>query len=138
MGLRLWRMKCVNWRSALVKATSQIESMINDVQTQTAASVSAMETVQPQVESGKEKTVKATELLLNIEKQASDSLKRVKEVAQASADQVSVISDISTTMEKIAGMSDDFIGLMHQNDSSTNTLAELSTQLKKDISYFKI
>jgi methyl-accepting chemotaxis protein len=120
------------------QATSQIESMINDVQAQTIASVNAMKTVQPQVQSGKEKTSKATELLLNIEKQASDSLARVKEVAQASADQVSVISDISTTMEKIAAMSEDFIESMHQNNASTNTLTKLSTKLKQDISFFKI
>ncbi|BBN83498.1 methyl-accepting chemotaxis protein [Pseudoalteromonas sp. A25] len=120
------------------EATSQIESMINDVQAQTVASVSAMETVRPQVESGKEKTMKATELLLNIEQQASDSLKRVREVAQASSDQVAVISDINSTMEKIAAMSEDFIDSMQQNDASTNTLAKLSTKLKKDISFFKI
>ncbi|CAH9052499.1 hypothetical protein PSECIP111854_00982 [Pseudoalteromonas sp. CIP111854] len=120
------------------EATSQIESMINDVQAQTIASVNAMETVQPQVESGKEKTEKATELLLSIEKQASDSLNRVKEVAKASAGQVSVISDINTTMEQIAAMSEDFIDSMHQNDSSTNTLADLSSKLKQDISFFKI
>ncbi|WP_440053818.1 methyl-accepting chemotaxis protein [Pseudoalteromonas sp. T1lg65] len=120
------------------EATSQIEAMINDVQTQTAASVDAMEAVQPLVESGKEKTVQATELLLNIEKQASDSLARVKEVAQASADQVSVISDINMTMEKIAAMSEDSIESMHQNDAATNKLTELSSKLKNDISFFSI
>jgi len=61
--------------------------MISEVQSETAASVTAMETTQPQVLSGKERTTKASELLENIEEQAADSLKRIKEVAKARSGQ---------------------------------------------------
>lgn len=120
------------------EATSQIEAMINEVQSQTAASVAAMETTQPQVESGKEKTMQATALLENIEQQASDSLAKVQEVATATAGQVSVISEISEAMEQIAVMSEDAIQSMNQNDSSTNTLTDLSAQLKQEVAFFKL
>ncbi|MBE0367995.1 methyl-accepting chemotaxis protein [Pseudoalteromonas aurantia] len=120
------------------EATSQIETMISEVQTETAASVSAMETTQPQVESGKERTTKASELLANIEEQAADSLNRIKEVAKATSDQVNVVSDIATAMEQISAMSSDAIHSMQNNEKAVDSLNNLSSQLKGEVDYFKI
>ncbi|MBQ4848191.1 methyl-accepting chemotaxis protein [Pseudoalteromonas sp. MMG013] len=120
------------------EATSQIETMISEVQAETAASVSAMETTQPQVESGKERTTKASELLANIEEQAADSLNRIKEVAKATSDQVNVVSDIATAMEQISAMSSDAIHSMQNNEKAVDSLNNLSSQLKGEVDYFKI
>ncbi|MEF1339997.1 methyl-accepting chemotaxis protein, partial [Vibrio rotiferianus] len=54
------------------EATTQIESMLKEVQAQTVASVNAMESTQPQVESCQRNTEEATHLLVSIEKQAQD------------------------------------------------------------------
>ncbi|NMH60569.1 methyl-accepting chemotaxis protein [Alteromonas ponticola] len=120
------------------EATSQIETMINEVQTQTAASVQAMETTQPQVENGKAQITKATELLENIEVQANDSLVRVKEVAQAAAKQVSVVTDVNEAMNHVAAMSDSTIESMNNNDKATKKLSKLSLLLKQEVSFFKV
>jgi methyl-accepting chemotaxis protein len=112
--------------------------MIREVQTQTAASVTAMETTQPQVENGKAQTHKATALLENIEQQANDSLQRVKEVAQAAAGQVTVVGEINQAMVHVANMSDDAIGSMQNNNTATQTLSKLSTQLRQEVEFFRV
>ncbi|MCG7499727.1 methyl-accepting chemotaxis protein [Vibrio sp. Of7-15] len=119
-------------------ATSQIGTMITEIQTETAASVVAMNTTQPQVESGKAQTESASELLQNIEKQAGDSLEKVKEVALAASNQVLVIGDVSQAMTNISEMSGQSITRMQQNDQATDTLNELVAQLKQEVSYFKV
>ena len=119
-------------------ATSQIATMINEVQTETAASVAAMNTTQPQVENGKAQTQSASELLQNIEQQANDSLKKVKEVALATSSQVTVVGDISHAMNDISQMSSESIEHMQSNDNATNALNELASQLKQEVAYFKV
>jgi len=119
-------------------ATSQIATMINEVQTETAASVAAMNTTQPQVENGKAQTQSASELLQNIEQQANDSLKKVKEVALATSSQVTVVGDISNAMGDISQMSSKSIEHMQSNDNATNALNELASQLKQEVAYFKV
>ena len=120
------------------EATAEIENMISQVQAETAASVAAMETTQPQVENGRSLTLQATDLLENIEQQAIDSLARIQELASAASDQVTSISDIAGTMEQIAEMSENSINSLQANNSATDSLSELSEQLKSDVGYFKL
>lgn len=120
------------------EATAQIEKMISEVQAETAASVAAMETTQPQVENGRAQTIKATELLQNIEQQASDSLTRVQEVVRAAGNQVSSIGEIAHAMEQIATMSNDSILSLQNNNTATQSLSQLASKLKSDVSFFKI
>ena len=112
--------------------------MINDVQTQTAASVSAMETTQPQVENGKAKIMQATDLLKHIEEQAMDSLNLVKQVSSAASEQVQVVTEFSAAMEQVAVMSEETIESMNKNDTATKVLTDLSGSLKKEIAFFKV
>lgn len=119
-------------------ATAQIETMINEVQIETAASVIAMNSTQPQVESGKEHTENASEILQNIEKQANNSLKNVKEVALAAADQVTVVTDISHAMGQISEVSNQSIKYIERNELATEKLHQLAEQLKKEVDYFKV
>ncbi len=120
------------------EATAQIESMISQVQSETAASVIAMETTQPQVENGKEQTTKATELLASIEQQASDSLSNILEVAKATSEQVSVISDIATAMDQVSAMSSDSIQSMQSNEKAVDTLNHLASDLKQEVRFFSV
>lgn len=120
------------------EATAEIESMLNEVQLETAASVSAMEKTQPQVENGKALTIEATELLLNIDNQASDSLSRVKEVVAVASEQVCAISDVAKAMEQIAQMSESSIDTIQNNNRATDSLNQLSELLKDNVSYFKL
>ncbi|NOJ22122.1 methyl-accepting chemotaxis protein [Vibrio coralliilyticus] len=119
-------------------ATSQIESMINEVQTQTAASVIAMENTQPQVEKGKEKTSQASQLLVDIENQAEDTLSHIRDVVQATNEQVEGVRDIAAAMEQISSMSDDSVNSMESNENAGRKLNQLANQLKQEVGFFKI
>mgnify|MGYP005718105587 FL=1 len=119
-------------------ATSQIESMINEVQTQTAASVIAMENTQPLVEKGKEKTSQASQLLVDIENQAEDTLSHIRDVVQATNEQVEGVRDIAAAMEQISSMSDDSVNSMESNENAGRKLNQLANQLKQEVGFFKI
>lgn len=119
------------------EATAQIESLISQVQSQTANSVKAMQATQPQVEVGNQKTVQASELLINIEQQANDTLTRVRDVVSATQEQVSVVSEVVSAMGQIASMSKESIELMATNEQAGRELNVLAGELKSEVSFFK-
>lgn len=120
------------------EATAQIESLISEVQHQTAASVSAMESAQPQVEKGKDKTTSASDLLVNIEEQAKDTLSRVRDVVQATNGQVEVVQDITIAMNDISSLTDNSVEAMTSNKKAEQAMNELANELKQEVSYFKV
>lgn len=120
------------------EATAEIDKMITEIQNETAASVAAMERTLPQVESGKAMTEEAAQLLHDIERQAIDSLDNVKEVARASALQVTSITDIADTMETVTGMSNDSMVSLESNTDAVASLDALSNKLKNYVGYFKV
>ena len=119
-------------------ATGEIESMIKQVQQDTQASVTAMETTVPQVENGLTLTRQANELLNDIQRQADDSLAKVLEVVRATNEQVSIISDVSGSMEDITVMSQETSETLKNNVNQAELLENLSKKLKKDTNYFTV
>lgn len=119
-------------------ATAQIESVISEIQVATQASVNMMEAAQPQVDNGKKQSEYATQLLKNIEVQAADSLSQIREVASASSDQVSFVSEISTSMEQIMNMTQESMDSMHRNAKAAENVDSLAKALKKEVEFFKL
>ncbi|WP_045488156.1 methyl-accepting chemotaxis protein [Vibrio harveyi] len=120
------------------EATTQIEKMLKEVQAQTVASVNAMESTQPQVESCQRNTEEATHLLVSIEKQAQDSLDRVRDIVTATEEQVQVVSELVVAMDQISSMSKESIDSMKNNDVASQNLNALSNKLKQEVAYFKV
>ncbi|WP_160061109.1 methyl-accepting chemotaxis protein [Psychromonas sp. L1A2] len=119
-------------------ATGEIEAMINQVQVDTQASVTAMETTVPQVEKGLTLTHQANELLSDIQRQADDSLIKVLEVVSATNEQVATIYDVSNGMEEISVMSKETSETLKNNVTQAELLETLSKTLKKDTNYFTV
>jgi len=119
-------------------ATGEIEKMIKQVQQDTQASVTAMETTVPQVENGLTLTHQANDLLNDIQRQADDSLTKVLEVVRATNEQVSIISDVSSRMEDITVMSMETSETLKSNATQAELLENLSKTLKKDTDYFTV
>ncbi|MCZ2722573.1 methyl-accepting chemotaxis protein [Marinomonas sp. 15G1-11] len=119
-------------------ATGEIEDMINKVQEDTQATVLAMETTVPQVETGLTLTKEANDLLDNIQAQAKDSLTKIREVVNATNIQVTTIADISHSMEEIADMSKQTNTSLQNNATAATSLENLSAELKAQVSYFKL
>lgn len=119
-------------------ATSEIETMITQIQQNTKASVQAMETTVPQVENGLTLTHEATQLLDDIQRQADDSLLKVQEIVMATDEQVATVSDVTQSMEAIAEMSQDTSETLQANTTQAEALESLSNRLKNEVNYFKI
>lgn len=120
------------------EATAKIEDVISQVQEETAASVSAMEATQPQVEKGKEQIGKSSKILEDISEQASNSLTLATEVADFTHEQVNAISDISQKMTSISAMSSDSIKIISSNENASKRLDSLSEELTSQVSFFKL
>ncbi|WP_413284760.1 methyl-accepting chemotaxis protein [Vibrio sp. MA40-2] len=119
-------------------ATTQIETLLKEVQTQTVVSVSAMENTQPKVAQCKQNTSDASDILVGIEQQAQDTLNGVRDIVAATHEQVTVVSEVVTAMNSISDMSDESIQLSENNELAAKELDRLSSHLKQEVSYFKI
>ncbi|MCA0936987.1 methyl-accepting chemotaxis protein [Vibrio alginolyticus] len=120
------------------EATTQIETMLKEVQAQTLVSVSAMENTQPQVETCQKNTEEASQLLMSIEAQSQDSLSRVRDIVVATEEQVGVVSELVVAMEQISCMSNESINSMKNNEVASQNLDALSNQLKQEVAFFKV
>ncbi|WP_339692485.1 methyl-accepting chemotaxis protein [uncultured Pseudoalteromonas sp.] len=119
-------------------ATGDIEKMILQVQENTQASVTAMETTVPKVENGLILMGEANQLLHEIQQQANDSLTKVLEIVDETSMQVATVSEISTGVEEIANMSKETSLSLNNNAKEAVALAQLSDTLKQYITYFKV
>ena len=119
-------------------ATGDIEKMITQLEENTQASVTAMETTVPQVENGLSLTNEANQLLNEIQQQANDSLVKVLEIVDATGSQVATVTKISDGVEEIATMSKESSLSLTNNAQEAVALAQLSTTLKEYINYFKV
>ncbi len=119
-------------------ATGDIEKMISQLQENTQASVTAMQTTVPQVENGLTLTNEANQLLNEIQQQANDSLATVLEIVEATGSQVATVAKISDGVEEIATMSKETSLSLTSNAQEAVALARLSATLKEYINYFKV
>lgn len=119
-------------------ATGDIEKMISQLQENTQASVTAMQTTVPQVENGLTLTNEANQLLNEIQQQANDSLAKVLEIVEATGSQVATVAKISDGVEEIATMSKETSLSLTSNAQEAVALARLSATLKEYINYFKV
>ncbi|MCV2402879.1 methyl-accepting chemotaxis protein [Marinomonas sp. C2222] len=120
------------------EATSDIETMISQVQDDTQASVAAMETTVPQVENGLSLAQEANGVLSDIQKQSNDSLGKTLEVVEATTSQVDMVLEISKGIEDVASMSEETSEFLQSNTAETLALEELANKLKKNVNYFTV
>ncbi|MGB2740895.1 MAG: methyl-accepting chemotaxis protein [Cognaticolwellia sp.] len=119
-------------------ATSKIEAMLTEITKETADSVVAMESTVPKIEKGLSLGVESTELLKAIESQANDSLLNVRQVVEASKEQILAIDELYEGMKDVAGMADSSTISLEKNNEVAINLTALSANLKAQIAYFKV
>ena len=74
----------------------------------------------------------------NIEKQAQDSLERVRDIVSATEEQVQVVRELVVAMDQISSMSKDSIDSMKNNDVASQNLNALSNRLKEEVAFFAV
>lgn len=119
-------------------ATAEIEAMLTEITKETAGSVVAMESTLPKIEKGLALGVDSAELLKEIENQANDSLLNVRQVVEASKEQIVAIDELYEGMKSVADMADSSTNSLEKNNNVALTLDALANNLKEQIGYFKV
>lgn len=119
-------------------ATAEIAHMIEQIQQETKVAVEAMTTAVPQVENGLALAREATSVLGEIHHQALDSLAKVRDVAQATAQQVSTVRGIGSNVEQIASMSEATSQSMQNSTQAAIALEKIADMLRQHVSHFQI
>lgn len=112
-------------------ATSEITRMIEVIQGETQTAVEAIQNAVPQVEKGMELANEASEILGQINSQASDSLSKAKEVTNATYKQVQDMENLSKGLDEISRDSKNTAELMENNTEAAQTLKNIANVLKK-------
>ncbi len=95
--------------------TAQITNMITDIQKEIEVTVTAMEQTLPQVEKGLELAGITSDILNEIQKQATDSLTMAQDVTVSSTEQENGINTIQTYLAEMADMSSNTQNMMQEN-----------------------
>lgn len=119
-------------------ATTDIARMIDAIQDETIQAVAGMDRAGPQVEKGMAMAREAATVLEEIHSQAVDSLHRVRDVANATAQQVSTATDIAQHVEHIASMAEETNAAMQNNAEAATEMDRIATALREHISRFRV
>jgi methyl-accepting chemotaxis protein len=120
------------------QATSEISVMVEAIQEDTKQTVLAMENATPLVKQGQELALQATGVLDDIQRQASDSLLKAQEVANATKAQAITANEIAGHVENIASMTEETNAATQSNSAAANQLNVLAGKLHDDMAYFKL
>ena len=119
-------------------ATAEIEAMLTEITQETSDSLTAMESTVPKIEKGLALGVESSELLKAIESQANDSLLNVRQVVDASKEQIIAIDELYEGMKSVADMADSSTSSLEKNNDVAHSLEALAANLKAQVAYFKI
>lgn len=119
-------------------ATVEISEGIKLIQEDTRSAVAAMEKTGPQVAQGLSLTTEATALLIEINRQAADSLNNVRQVARAAAQQVDSATELSAHVSEIASMSATTSESMLESVGAAKNLEHMSYRLREAVSHFRL
>lgn len=120
------------------RATSEISGMVEAIQTDTQQTVVAMENATPLVKQGQDLAMQATVVLDDIQRQATDSLSKAKEVANATKAQAVTANEIASHVENIASMTEETNAATQSNSAAADQLNALAGKLQQEMAYFKI
>lgn len=119
-------------------ATSEIARMIEVIQNETQTAVEAIQTAVPQVEKGMQLANEASEILDQINSQATDSLNKAREVTSAAENQAANMENLANDLKEISEASRNTANSMENNTESAKMLKEISSVLKNHINHFKL
>ena len=122
----------------IVKKNNQEAQRSKDIQKEIEVAVTAMEQTLPQVEKGLELAGITSEILNEIQKQATDSLTMAQDVSVSSTEQENGINNIQTYLAEMADMSSNTQNMMQENVREVEKLETISKQLKEEASFFKL
>jgi methyl-accepting chemotaxis protein len=119
-------------------ATTEIEQMIADIQSETLKAVEVMDAAIPEVAEGMRLATSASEALLSIEDGARRTLERIGDVADATREQSEASTSIAQRVEQIAQMVEETTVAMRSTAATATELEGIATNLKSLVEKFRI
>jgi methyl-accepting chemotaxis protein len=119
-------------------ATTEIEQMITDIQSDTSSAVGAMNAALPEVDQGVALAASAAEALQAIESGARQTLHRVREIADATREQSAASTSIAQRVEEISNMVESTSENIRGAADAAIGLERIAVGLKEQISRFRV
>ncbi|WP_319241225.1 PAS domain-containing methyl-accepting chemotaxis protein [uncultured Propionivibrio sp.] len=120
------------------KATQEISSMIELIQTETNQAVQGMRAGASQVEEGVSLVHSAQEALERIKSEMDGTIQRVNEISHASSEQQMAMTQLAQNVEQVAVMTEQNVAVVNQTESMTMKLSGLVDRMNKSVNQFSI
>ncbi|WP_051305043.1 methyl-accepting chemotaxis protein [Chitinilyticum litopenaei] len=120
------------------QATGQITSMIQAVQTDTLSVVASMDQATPQVARGVDMADRAATMLREISGGASETLHKIREVANATSEQSQASSSLAVNVERITHMVEESAESVRAANENVRALEQLAGKLRADVARFRL
>lgn len=120
-------------------ATKRIETLVQTIQADTNEAVSSMEQTTSEVVAGAHLAEDAAGLALGeIEKVSNDLADLIQNISEAARQQSAAATNISATMNVIAGITTQTSAGASQTAESIGNLAQLASDLRRSVADFKL
>jgi methyl-accepting chemotaxis protein len=120
------------------QATSQISSMIGDIQGDTGTVVERMQAITPRVADGVKMAGEAAAALREISSGVVSTLNQIREVARATAEQTQASSNVAENVERIAHMVKSSSESVGAANSNVRVLESLAEELRDSVARFRL
>jgi methyl-accepting chemotaxis protein len=120
------------------KATKEIASMIQNIQSETRLAVQAIEVSGREVDAGIERTVVAGKALHQIIEMADHVGAMIAQIAAAAARQSTSMQAINSNVTQISNLTKESSTAAHQTAKACSDLSNLASDLQQMVSLFKI
>ena len=120
------------------QATGRITQMTSDVRLAVDDAVAGMQAIRPRVAQGVEQTERTGNALADIRNGAEDTLRKISEVAMASAEQASASSSIASNVESISAMISASSAAAESADNTVKRIRNLADSLAGAVTQFRV
>jgi len=119
-------------------STADITSMVESIRGKAATSVSSMETVKREVESGASYSNSTSKTLNDIVEAALRVTELAKQIASATREQTTVSEETASNMEEISSITEENTASIHQVGKSADDMALTASELQRLVGKFKL
>ena len=120
------------------QATTQVRTILNDVQKATSAAVMATEQGSKAVEAGVKQSAQAGEAIRVLAESSTEAVQAATQIVASSQQQVVGMNQIGTAMENVNQAGADTAASMKQAETAAKNLHELGQKLKGMVEQFKV
>lgn len=120
------------------QATTQVRTILNDIQKATTAAVISTEQGSKAVEEGAKQTRSAGEAIQVLAGSVTESAQAATQIAASSQQQVAGVDQVATAMESIKEASAQNVASAKQLETAAQNLSELGRRLKEMVDGYKV